>query len=145
MASKRGSYGLSAEKSADIFERDVRTIEEWLHAIGKTSKQFHVFICIIFKLKLFLLKMDKLWSVCQAQSHPLWVFIAFESPSKFGIDLELGSRTNHTASRLVAPVKRCADWVSTGVLTITTDKLAAYKNALEKPFVESNYHYYGTL
>lgn len=141
MASKMGSYGLSQEQIADVLERDVRTIEEWLQAVGKIRCQFHLFVCLTVQLKLFFLQMDELWSFCKAKSHQLWVFIAFESQSKFWINFELGSRTNHTANRLVAQVKRFGDFVSIGVLKITTDKLAAYKNALKKHFVDIKYHY----
>lgn len=141
MASKMGSYGLSPAQIADVLERDVRTIEEWLGAIGKKSEQFHLFVCITLKLKLFFLQMDELWSFCKAKHHQLWVFIALEARSKFWIHFELGSRTNHTASRLVAQIKRFGDLVSVGVLKITTDKLAAYKNTLKKHFVEVKYHY----
>ena len=49
--------------------------------------------------------------------------------------------TNHTASRLVTPVKRFGDLASVGVLKITTDKRAAYKYALKKPLVGIKYHY----
>jgi len=37
MASKMTTYGLSHEQIADVLERDVRTIEEWLESIGKKS------------------------------------------------------------------------------------------------------------
>jgi IS1 family transposase len=141
MASKMACYGLSQTQIADILERDVRTIEEWFQAIGKKSEQFHLFICITLKLKLFFLQMDELWSFCKAKNHQLWVFVAFEAQSKFWIGFELGSRTNHTASRLVAPIKRFSDFASVGALKITTDKLAAYKNALKKHFVNIKYHY----
>jgi transposase-like protein len=52
MASKMNSYGLSYEQIADVLERDVRTIEQWLKAISIKSEQFHLFIAITLKLKL---------------------------------------------------------------------------------------------
>ena len=85
--------------------------------------------------------MDELWSFCRAKNRQLWVFIAFDAVSKFWSSFELGSRTNHTASRLVAPVKRFGHVTKRNVLTITTDKLAAYKNALNKHFIEIKSHY----
>jgi IS1 family transposase len=135
-----GSYGLSAEKIADVLERDVRTIEEWLQAVGKKSEKFHIFLWITLRLKLFFLLLSELWSFCKAKSHQLWVFIALDGTRKFWIHFELGSRTNHTASRLVAQVKRFGDF-SGNILKITTDKLAAYNHALKKHFVEIKYHY----
>lgn len=94
MASIMGSYGLSAEKIADVFERDVRILEEWLRALGKNREKFHVFLCLTLKLKFFLLQLDELWSVCQAKSHQLWVVIALDGASQFWIHFERGSRTN---------------------------------------------------
>jgi IS1 family transposase len=141
MASKMVSYGLSAEQIAEVLERDARTIEEWLTAIGKTSEQFHLFLCITLKLKLLWLQMDELWTFCQAKSHQLWVVIALDATSKFWIGFELGSRTNYTANRLVAPIKRVGDFTDGSALKITTDKRAAYKNALKKQFIDINYNY----
>jgi IS1 family transposase len=93
------------------------------------------------KIKVIFLQMDELWSFLKAKQHQLGVFIAFEASSKFWIHFELGSRTNHTANRLVAPVKRVGDFAHGKVLKITTDKLAAYKHALQKHFASSKYHY----
>jgi IS1 family transposase len=85
--------------------------------------------------------MDELWSFCKAKNHQLWVFVAFEAQSKFWIWSELGSRTNHTANRLVAQLKRMGNFRKKNILKITTDKLAAYKNALKTPFVGIKYYY----
>jgi IS1 family transposase len=85
--------------------------------------------------------MDELWSFLTNKNHQLWVFIAFDVPSKLWINFELGSRTNHTASCLVSQVKSLGNWTKGQVLKITTDKLAAYKNALSKHFVEIPYYY----
>ena len=65
MASKMSSYGLSPEQIAEVLERDVRTIEEWLQAVGKNSEQIHRFFCLTLKLKLLFLQMDELWSFCK--------------------------------------------------------------------------------
>ena len=44
-AAKMACYGLSQTQIADVLERDVRTIEEWLQAIGKKVSNFiHSFI-----------------------------------------------------------------------------------------------------
>ena len=40
MASKMAYYGLSQTQIADVLERDVRTIEEWLQALGKKVSHF---------------------------------------------------------------------------------------------------------
>lgn len=71
----------------------------------------------------------------------MWVFIGFDVPTKFWINFE-GSRTNHTASRLVLQIKHFGNWMSNSVvLKVTTDKLAAYKNALMKHFIHVPYCY----
>ena len=69
------------------------------------------------------------------------MFISFEVASRFWLGFELGSRTLHTANRLVAQFKRFGNWVGEKILKVTTDKLAAYKKALEKQFTNSPYHY----
>ena len=61
--------------------------------------------------------------------------------SRFWLGFELGSRTIHTANRLVAQFKRFGNWMGETLLKVTTDKLAAYKNALEKQFTNRPYHY----
>ena len=86
MASKMVSYGLSADKIADVLERDVRTIEEWLQAVGKKSEQFHLFLCITLKLRLFFLQMDELWSFCKAKNHHISGFLSPLRPTaNFGV------------------------------------------------------------
>ena len=96
MSAQMASYGLSQTQIAKVLERDVRTLEEWLQAIGK-SEQFHLVICISVKLKLLFLQLDELWSFLTAKNHQLGVVIAVEARS-FWIHFERGSRTNHTPS-----------------------------------------------
>jgi IS1 family transposase len=79
-------------------------------------------------------QMDKLWSYLKRKKCQLWVFISFEVSSRFWLGFELGSRTLHRANRLVAQFKRFGNWMGETLLKVTTDKLAAYKNALEKQF-----------
>jgi len=66
----------------------------------------------------------------------LWVFIAIDAPTKFWTNFDKGSRTNHTASHQVLQLKRFGNWTKGNVIKFTTDKLAAYKNALKKHFVD---------
>jgi IS1 family transposase len=85
--------------------------------------------------------MDELWSYLTRKTCQLWVFISFELASRFGLGFELGSRTTPTANRLIAQFKRFGNWMGEKILKGTTDKLAAYKNALEKQFTNRPYHY----
>ena len=85
--------------------------------------------------------MDELWSYLKRKKCQLWVFISLEVCSRFWLGFELGSRTLHTANRLVAQFKRFGNWMGETLLKVTTDKLAAYKNALEKQFTKRPYHY----
>jgi len=90
---------------------------------------------------LLFLHKDEVWSFLKSKKQQLWGFIAFESQSKFWIGFELGSRTTVTANRLVKQIKRFGNWLPGGVLKVTTDKLAAYKNALDQQFTEIIYVY----
>ena len=134
-------YGLSCEQIADVLGRDIRTIENWVKAIAEKSERFHNFICIFLGITIEFLQMDELWSYLKNKKRQLWIFIALESRSKFWVNFELGSRTNWTANRLVKRLKELAKWDSRLLLRVTTDKLAAYKNALKKQFNSINYVY----
>ncbi len=89
--------GLSCEQIADVLERDSRTIEVWVKAIAGKSENFHNFICLLIAITIEFLQLDELWSYFKNKKRQLWVFIALESKTKFWINFELGSRTNHTA------------------------------------------------
>jgi len=136
MAGKMNCYGLSSDHISDVFHSDTRTIETWLNAIGKKAEQFHIFVCLALQLNLLLVQMDELWSFVGSKSHQLWVFIGIDAPTKFWINFDKGSRTISTANRLVLQIKRFGNWTNGTIVKFTTDKLAAYKNALNKYFVE---------
>ena len=140
-AAKLVAHGLSAEPIADVLERDIRTVETWLKAISKKGQQFHLFLCLAIKINIIFLQMDELWSYVINKKKQLWVFIALESESKFQICFELGSRTVYTAKRLVKTLKKLGNWDRGHILKVTTDKLAAYKNALEKYMKDIPYVY----
>lgn len=75
--------------------------------------------------------MDELWSFLKKRNFNLGVFIGFDVDSCFWINFQLGSRTNHNVKKLVTGIKV---WLKSSVentLKITTDKLAAYKNAIK--------------
>ena len=128
------SYGLNTEQIADVLERDIRTIHSWMLAIGQKAEKFHIFACLMSCLTFTYLQMDELWSYLMNKRKQLWVFIGFEAKTKFWINFELGSRTNNIAQKLVVGIKRLGN--CKGVI-VTTDKLAAYKNALEKVLKKS--------
>jgi len=140
-AAKMSNYGLSIEQIANVLSRDVRTVEPWLTAIANKSKQFHWFICLAMQLNLLYIQLDEIGSYLVTKGKPLWVFIALEAHTKFWIGFELGSRTVYTANRMILQVKRFGRWSSEPIVKITTDKLAAYKNALSKHFLDIPYHY----
>ncbi len=71
----------------------------------------------------------------------MWVFIALESETEFWINFELGSRTNGTACRLVNGLRKLGKWGLDHILKVTTDKFAAYKNALTKIMGDVKYCY----
>ncbi len=140
-AAKLIKYGLGVEQIADVLERDVRTIEGWVEGIADKSQKFHEFVCLVIALNLLYLQMDELWSYLKKKKRQLWVFISLEAETKFWVNFELGSRTNHTANRLVKGWKAWFIRTPGQVLKVTTDKLAAYKNALSKQLDSSSYVY----
>ena len=50
-------------------------------------------------------QMDELWSFLRNKHVQLWVFVGFEVDSRFSMNFELGSRTTHTATKLVTRIK----------------------------------------
>ena len=87
------------------------------------------------------LQMDELWSYLKNKSRQLWVFIALESETEFWINFESGSRTLNTANRLVKGIRQLGKWGDTHILKVTSDKSAAYKNALADIMGDIQYAY----
>ncbi len=140
-AAKLATYGLSTEPVADVLGRDIRTVETWLKAIGQKGQHFHMFLCLTIKINILFLQMDELWSYIKNKNSQLWVFIALEAETKFQICFELGSRTVYTAGRLVKTLVKFGKWGKDHILKVTTDKMAAYKNALNKYMKDIPYVY----
>lgn len=139
---KLSHYGLSTDAIADVLEKDQRTIETWQKGIAKKSNKFHIFICMTITLMVSFIQMDELWSFLGKKKKQLWVFIGIDVPTRFWINFELGSRTTYIATKLVEGISRLMGNFSPGVpLKITTDKLAAYRNAIENIFKSRNYVY----
>ncbi|MEA3434832.1 MAG: IS1 family transposase [Thermodesulfobacteriota bacterium] len=138
---KLSSYGLATDAIADVLQKDRRTIEQWQKAIGQKGHQFHLFLCFTIGLIIRFLQMDELWSYLKNKNQQLWVFIALESTTKFWIGFELGSRTIYTANRLVKGIKELGRWRKNNILKVATDKLAAYKKALENIMSDIPYVY----
>lgn len=139
---KLSCYGLSSQAIADVLGVDQRTVETWQRCMAKKVEKFHHFICLTLTLQILFLQMDELWSYLFKKQRQLWVFIGFEVESRFWLNFELGSRTTYTATKLVAGIKRfLKSYPLDKPLKISTDKLAAYKNALESVFTETVYVY----
>ena len=139
---KLSCYSVSSHAIADVLELDQRTVETWQRCISKKSDKFHTFICTLLTLNVLFLQMDELWSYLGKKHKQLWVFIGFEVDSRFWINFELGSRTTQSATKLVSGIKKYLKPFSTDKpLKIATNKLAAYKNALQSIFTESPYVY----
>ena len=140
-AAKMIVHGLSVDAAADVLGRDVRTVEQWLPALGSKGQKFHLFLCLNIGISIIFLQMDELWSYLKNKSRQLWVFIALESETKFWINFESGSRTLCTADRLVNGLKKLGKWGNDHILKVTTDKSAAYKNALTNIMSDIPYVY----
>jgi IS1 family transposase len=130
LLSKLCCYGLGADAIADILQKDVRTIHAWLVCIGKKSNLFHDTMCLHLMMSLLFVQMDELWSFLGKKKRQMWVFAGLDVDSRFWINFQLGSRTNHNAKKLVIGIKSWLKASKDTVLKITTDKLAAYKNAI---------------
>ncbi len=140
-AAKMITHGLSIDAVADVLGRDVRTVAQWLPALGHKGQQMHLFLCLSIGISILFLQMDELWSYLKCKSRQLWVFIALESETKFWINFESGSRTVNTATRLVKGLRQSGKWGDDHILKVTTDKLAAYKNALANIMSDIQYAY----
>jgi len=109
-AAKLITHGLSADAAADVFERDVRTVVQWLSALGNKGQHLHCFLRLHIGISILSLQMDELWSYLKCKSRQLWVFTALESDTEFWINFELGSRTVNTACRLVKGLRHSGRW-----------------------------------
>ena len=138
---KMSSYGLSTNQIADVLERDRRTILEWQKALGYKCKRFHLALCSLIGLTLMSIQMDEIWSYLKKKKRQLWLFITIESKTKFWVNFELGSRTSHTAHRLLKNLVSLMPWGFEHFLLVTTDKLAAYEKAIANCFEKVRYAY----
>ena len=134
-------YGLHAEAIADILNKDIRTIHEWQTALGIKAKSFHISICILFKLCIGGLQMDEIWSFLGNKAKQLWLFSGIEPDTKFWLHFELGSRTKHNATKLVAGIRRVIGDNQNKSIFVTTDKLSAYVRALSQCMPGIDYSY----
>lgn len=138
---KMSGYGLSSEQIADVLERDGRTISQWQKALGKKCRSFHLALCSLIGLTLISIQMDEIWSYLKKKKRQLWLFLTIESKTKFWLNFELGSRTSHTAHRLLRNLVYLMPWGFEHFLLVTTDKLAAYEKAIAKYFARTRYAY----
>ncbi len=138
--SKLSCYGLSADAIADVLLKDTRTIAIWQRGVSKKANLFHDVICLSITLTVLFKLIDELWSFLRNKHSQLWVFVGFEVDSRFWMNFELGSRTTHTATKLVTQMKHYIGKLSRiKPLMVTTDKLIAYRNALQSVFTDIDY------
>ena len=138
---KMTAYGMSAAQIADVLLRDERTVLGWQQALGKKCKTFHLSVCSLIGMVLTFLQMDEIWSYLKRKKQQLWVFITLEARTKFWVNFELGSRTSWTATRLLSGLVYLMPWGFGEFLLITTDKLAAYEQAITLCLEKVNYAY----
>ena len=87
------------------------------------------------------LQMDEIWSYLQKKKRQLWLFITLEAQTKFWVNFELGSRTSHTAHRLLRNLVALMPHGFDHFLLVTTDKLAAYEKAIADCLQNVRYAY----
>ena len=73
--------------------------------VSKKASVFHNVMCLSITLTVLFIQMDELWSFLKNKKSQLWVFVGFEVDSRFWMNFELGSRTTHTATKLVTQIK----------------------------------------
>jgi IS1 family transposase len=80
--------------------------------------------------------------VFEKQKKPVVGVCWLRSGFPFWMNFELGSRTTHTATKRVTRINHYLGKRSRiNPVKVTTDKLAAYKNALQSVFAEIDYVY----
>jgi len=131
-------YGLNTDEIADVLERDSRTISSWTESISTKAKKFHLFLSI--NLIISFLQLDELWSYLKKKDKKLWIFTSIDPKSRFWLNFELGSRTKHTANKLLKGLKSMILIPTGESIKFTTDKLSAYVHAIEEHF-KDNYAY----
>lgn len=125
-------------QAEDVLERDPRTITQWQEALGTKSQQFHFWLCTVIGLTLNFLQMDELWSYLKRKLQQLWVFVGFEADTKFWLHFELGSRTTHTATRLLKQLTLFISSHTDCLVRVATDKLSAYSASGTEPVAETS-------
>lgn len=125
-------FGLNASEIADILGRDYRTIIDWTDCISKKAEKFHIFVSILLIIKF--LQLDEIWSYVKNKKQKLWGFTSIDADSRFWLNFELGSRTKHTANKLLKGLALMILIPLGTNIKFTTDKLAAYVHAIEEHF-----------
>lgn len=86
------------------------------------------------------IQVDGLWPYLKNKNNQLRVFVGFEVESRFWVNFEVGSRTTHTANKLLKRLKRYIGNLPRAVpLKVSTDSLVAYKNAQQPVFTGIGY------
>jgi len=67
--------------------------------------------------------------------------LAWRPPTKFWINFEIGSRTQHTTYRLVEKIRRFGDFSKKRVLRLTTDQFSPYSRVIAAVFCDIPYRY----
>ena len=81
------------------------------------------------------LQLDELWSYVKNKKKQLWGFTSIDAKSRFWLNFELGSRTKHTANKLLKGLSNMILIPNGKIIKFTTDKLSAYVHAIEEHFL----------
>ncbi len=125
-------YGLNSDEIADVLNRDSRTIISWTDCISNKVEKFHIFTSVLLIINF--LQLDEIWSYVKNKSKKLWGFTSIDAESRFWFNFELGSRTKHTANKLLKGLSSMISIPEGTVIKFTTDKLSAYVHAIEEHF-----------
>jgi IS1 family transposase len=122
--------GLDASAAERVFGYRQATITTWLGRAGKHAQSFHEhFFC---HLQLRYVQLDELRTRLRDSTQVLWLWLAIDPLTKLLPVLQLGSRTQSMAHRLIHSLRQC---LAPGCLPLfTSDGLNLYFYALTAHF-----------
>src|SRR5713101_9290549 len=122
--------GLDASAAERVFGYRQATITTWLGRAGKHAQSFHEhFFC---HLQLRYVQLDELRTRLRDSTQVLWLWLAIDPLTKLLPVLQLGSRTQSMAHRLIHSFRQC---LAPGCLPLfTSDGLNLYFYALTAHF-----------
>lgn len=97
------ALGVNISALEEVFQVRELTIRTWLARSGVQSMKFHERFMI--QLDLLHLQLDELWASVKFDAHHLWVWVVSDATTKLIPVLQVGSRSQEMAYRVVHELK----------------------------------------